>query len=190
MTSCANFSNTHKSGTINFVPALASSSSFPQPYFSDLTPTRSPLRPRCLAKDRLRSWLPSSLPVSTLFDARGQPLPFASNIADAVYDAIATSWRDSTKATYGSGLLIFHVFCDKHSIAEEQRAPCSKDLLAVFITSLAGVYAGSTIRNYVAGLRAWHLLHRIGWSIDEDEQNRLLASADTSSPESSHLSRS
>lgn len=120
-----------------------------------------------------------------LYDFSGDPLPFSHSVVETVHGALANSWQDSTKSTYGSGLLIFHVFCDKHNIPEHQRAPCSRDLLAAFISSLAGLYSGCTLRNYVAGIRAWHVLHRLPWKVDDIEQSRLLASADKATPASS-----
>ncbi|KAF9440164.1 hypothetical protein P691DRAFT_794044 [Macrolepiota fuliginosa MF-IS2] len=39
---------------------------------------------------------------------------------------------------------------------EEDWAPASHDLLSDFVKSLAGVYSGSTVNNYLAGVRAWH----------------------------------
>ncbi len=61
---------------------------------------------------------------------------------NTIMETLAASWQQSTQATYGSGLLAFHVFCDKHTLADEHRAPCSSDLLAAFVASLAGVYSG------------------------------------------------
>ncbi len=80
------------------------------------------------------------------------------------------------------GLLAFHVFCDKHEIQDSLRAPCSPDLLAAFVASLAGIYSGKTLRNYVAGVKAWHILHRIPWQIQDEELSRLLTGAERRTP--------
>jgi hypothetical protein len=44
-------------------------------------------------------------------------------------------------------------------LSEKQLAPTSQPIMAAFIASMAGAYSGSTISNYVYGVRAWHTLH-------------------------------
>lgn len=128
----------------------------PLPYRPDLHPKPSPHRPHCLAKDRLRLWLPSApspsnnTPSTTII---------SEEQLDRVLQVINQSWHDSTKATYGAGLLIFHVFCDNNDIPDTARCPALADLILAFVASCAGSYSGSTIANYVAGLKAWHTLH-------------------------------
>ena len=50
-------------------------------------------------------------------------------------------------------------------------------LIATFIASLAGVYSISTIRNYVYGVRAWHLVHGAAWKRNQDELDTILRGA-------------
>ncbi|KAF8549244.1 hypothetical protein OG21DRAFT_1478933 [Imleria badia] len=88
---------------------------------------------------------------------------------DRILEVIGTSWADSTKELYGTGLLIFHVYCDIHNIAEVERCPISRALLLSFLSSCTGSYSGSAISNYAVGIRAWHLLHGHPWNIDQDE---------------------
>ena len=95
------------------------------------------------------------------------------------------SWEESTLAAYGSGLLNFHVYCDQKGIPEEERAPASPILINAFVSSLAGAYSGSTIDNYVYGIRAWHLLHGVRWQMDVAELEVLLRAAEKSTPPSS-----
>ncbi|KAF8799046.1 hypothetical protein BYT27DRAFT_7228279 [Phlegmacium glaucopus] len=133
-----------------------------------------PTKDSSLTRDRLRLWLPLA-PRNTL-DLEGNP----TNL-----ETIAGAWADATRETYGSGLLVFHVYCDKKMIAEEQRAPASPVLIASFISTLSSIYSGSAISNYVFGIRAWHLLHGIPWRMNLAEIEALLKSADKSSPASS-----
>lgn len=88
-------------------------------------------------------------------------------------------------STYGSGLLVFHVFCDSRNIREEDRAPISHNLLSIFISELAGSYSKTTIVNYISGIRAWHLLHRLKWETDEAEIEILLRACIKTAPASS-----
>ncbi|KIJ07648.1 hypothetical protein PAXINDRAFT_90077, partial [Paxillus involutus ATCC 200175] len=128
-------------------------------YPSNLTPLPSPLRPHCTAKDRLILWLP----------ANTRTLAINSTLLDPsrIQDILIQTWADSTRESYGSGLLAFHVFCDAKGIPDFQRAPAHSDLISVFIAYLAGSYSGKTISNYVCGVRAWHILHGQVWSLND-----------------------
>ena len=72
-----------------------------------------------------------------------------------IYEVISNAWADSTKVTYGSGLLTFHIFCDNREINEFECAPASAILLAAFTSTLAGTYSGSAVANYLNGIKAW-----------------------------------
>ena len=55
------------------------------------------------------------------------------NVTDAdlecILEVMAQAWEEGTRETYGSGLLMFHVYCDNKAIPEIQQAPVSKLLL-------------------------------------------------------------
>lgn len=106
-------------------------------------------------------------------------------VTDNISRVLIHAWAPSTRETYGSGLLAFHIFCDHHHIPEVQRAPCSSTLLAAFISSLAGAYSGKTLANYVFGVRAWHLIHGLRWCINQAELDSLLKAAVSLTPSSS-----
>ncbi|KIJ05736.1 hypothetical protein PAXINDRAFT_93046, partial [Paxillus involutus ATCC 200175] len=146
-------------------------------YPSNLTPLPSPLRPHCTAKDRLILWLP----------ANTRTLAINSTLLDPsrIQDILIQTWADSTRESYGSGLLAFHVFCDAKGIPDFQQAPAHSDLISVFIAYLAGSYSGKTISNYVCGVRAWHILHGQVWSLNDLEINALLLAAQRVSPATS-----
>jgi hypothetical protein len=82
-------------------------------------------------------------------------------------------------------LLVFHVFCDTNNVPEEQRCPVARVLLLDFLCSCAGSYSGSSLANYAAGLRAWHLLHGRAWLIPPNELKAVLDGALASAPEAS-----
>lgn len=100
--------------------------------------------------------------------------PFDVQLID---DVALQAWADSTKVTYGSGLLMFHIFCDKKGISEVDRAPASSTLLAAFVATLAGSYSGSAVSNYLSGVRAWHTIHGLGWALSNVETHVLLKGA-------------
>jgi len=98
---------------------------------------------------------------------------------------IGSSWAQSTKETYGAGLLVFHVYCDAHGIEEDRRCPVAPNLLLAFLSSCAGSYSGSTLANYAVALRAWHLLHGRVWAIEPSELKAILDGAAALAPPSS-----
>ncbi|KAF8137033.1 hypothetical protein EV363DRAFT_1445944 [Boletus edulis] len=61
----------------------------------------------------------------------------------------------------------------------ERRAPTA------FISALTGIYAGSTIINYLNGVHAWHTIHGLPWSLNSDETDALLKAAKVLAPPSS-----
>ncbi|EGO27460.1 hypothetical protein SERLADRAFT_367012 [Serpula lacrymans var. lacrymans S7.9] len=91
----------------------------------------------------------------------GQGLPTNLTPEDfaQIQDILSNAWASATRDTYGTGLLAFHIFCDKKAIPEVQRALASQVLLAAFVATIAGAYATSTICNYLARVRIWHILH-------------------------------
>ena len=152
----------------------------PAHYAKDLCPFPSPRRPHVLASERLQRWLP--------LHGRESATDMSNLTPDDVRQiaiVMGKSWEESTLAAYGSGLLNFHVYCDQKGIPEEERAPASPILINAFVSSLAGAYSGSTIDNYVYGIRAWHLLHGVRWQMDVAELEVLLRAAEKSTPPSS-----
>ncbi|KAF6756132.1 hypothetical protein DFP72DRAFT_753325, partial [Ephemerocybe angulata] len=136
------------------------------------------LRPPCSCGDRLRVWRP-------LVSGLGGSV--VAERAERVYDMLAMSWTLSTRRTYGAGLLNFHVFCDLQvpPVPESQRAPVSMGLLLEFLSSCAGLYSGSTAKNYVYGVRAWHTTHAVPWRVDELQLSAALTAVEKMTPPSS-----
>ncbi|KAH7903385.1 hypothetical protein BJ138DRAFT_1020727, partial [Hygrophoropsis aurantiaca] len=146
-------------------------------------------RPHCLAKDRLRLWLPEKSRALSQNEAPDQ-IPDTSDIQlDRILEVIGASWAPSTKETYGAGLLVFHVYCDMCELPESARCPLSLNLLTSFVASCAGSYSGSTLASYTAGLRAWHLLHGVPWHINTDELKAVLEGATRLAPPSSKIAK-
>ena len=87
--------------------------------------------------------------------------------------------------TYRSGLLVFHVFCDSCSIPEEQWAPCSADLLSTWIANMAGTFARTSVKNYIAGVWAWHVIHGVEWNINKAELDTITRGAERLQPDQS-----
>ena len=166
------------SSTLPLVPPASSRVSKPSAYSSNLSPRPSPLRPHCLARDRLRLWKPSPYVLSRHSTTE------AGEIV-RVFDVMASAWADSTRESYSAGILVYHVFCDARDIPEDARAPTSQHIITGFITTLAGSYSGATVSNYINGIRAWHILHGLEWKPNELELEAALKAADRLAPPSS-----
>jgi hypothetical protein len=142
------------------------------------------LRPHCCAKDRLRLWIPLSAKNAPTEDSAADPAPSVAT-RDRIREVKSFAWAGSTQEAYGTGLLNYIVFCDEHGIPEEKRAPASPLVIQSFIATLAGAYASSTIVNFVCGVRAWHIMHGIPWSVNKEETDAMLKGAHTLAPASS-----
>ena len=156
--------------------ALPSAPSRPSAYSPNLTPQPSPLRPHCLTRDRLRLWRPSP-------DINSRHILAEEGELEWVFIIISNA--ESTHETYSAGILVYHVFCDVKNIPEELHAPANQSTITTFIVSLAGSYFGSTISNYIHGLRAWRVLHGLEWRLNSLEMDAALKGADRLTPPSS-----
>ena len=95
------------------------------------------------------------------------------------------SLQPATQATYGTGLLAFHVFCDRRGIAENLRAPVDDLILKTFVATLAGIYSATAISNYISAVKAWHIVHRVQWNIGGPEMDAIVKGAKQMAPTSS-----
>ncbi|KIJ06991.1 hypothetical protein PAXINDRAFT_91135, partial [Paxillus involutus ATCC 200175] len=138
--------------------------------------------PACTARDRLQRWLPA--PPST-HNHQNSSAALQESDTTRIKDVMAHAWAESTRESYSSGLLVFHVFCDAKSIPDCDRAPTSTQVIALFISSLTGQYSGSMVANYLQGIRTWHVMHHLIWSHNDTEIKALLKAAVTLAPTSS-----
>jgi len=147
---------------------------------------RSPLRPHCRAKDHIRLWLPIPNPSRADYSATlHHSASLSEEWLNCILDVIAASWTEKTKETYRAGLLVFHVYCDLNLVPNSRHSPIAQPLLSVFLTSCVGAYSGSTLSNFVARLRAWHILHGQPWLANHDELRSILEGASRLAPKAS-----
>lgn len=164
-------------------PNLKRTRSNPQPYPSNLTPNPSPLRPHCAAKDRIRLWRP--VVSRNTLDTQGRPTTLNQQDLERIEGVSLNSLQPATQAAYGSGLLAFHVFCDKKEIAEDLRAPVDSLIMKSFVATLAGIYSATAISNYTSAIRAWHVVHGVEWKIGDPELDAIIKGAKQMAPRSS-----
>ena len=141
------------------------------------------MRPNCPAGDRIRQWKPAT--ARNTLDDNGQPTNLVEDDLNRIQDVLQETYAPKTRSTYGTGLLVFHVFCDEKDIEEEHRAPVNPTVLASFISNLVGTYGGDAIRNYVYGVRAWHIIHSLNWKVNNNEVEALLKAGKKLSPKES-----
>jgi site-specific recombinase XerD len=142
----------------------------------NLTPSPSDLRPHCAAKDRLEKWIPHPESLSCL------GTPATLELQERVRAVTLQGWAESTRTTYGAGLLVFHVFCDSREVPEKDRAPANAALISAFISTLAGSLSGKAIHNYIYGVRAWHTSYGLPWVLHEDQIATMLKGATKLAP--------
>ena len=140
----------------------------------------SPLRPDCSAPGRILLWRPEHS--RNVLDPEGHPTNLSDDDLLRINEVMGEAYAPSTKRTYSTGLAAFHVFCDTRDIEERHRAPIDETVLASFISTIAGLCVGSTIKNFVFGIHAWHLFHGVQWRIDDAQLKTLLPAGRKMSP--------
>ncbi|KAK0191738.1 hypothetical protein F5146DRAFT_931255, partial [Armillaria mellea] len=134
-----------------------------------LTLHPSQWHPHCLARECLIKWRPAS---------PWTEAPYLSeDDLTRVFRVLSFSWADKTLETYGSGLLLYHIFCDVRNIPDNAHCPASAEIILSFLAMMAGSYASTTLSNYLHGVRAWHILHGLPWLVNETETSQLITAA-------------
>ena len=144
----------HKShkARLRHIPILSTNTPTPRgpaTYSQHLTPTPSLLHPHCLARDQLQRW--------TLAPPTPNPLngpALTQTECDRVMDIMVHAWEEGTCVLYGTGLLMWHCFCNERGVPKEGRAPATQALVSSFMVHLAAAYSGRTIARYINGVRA------------------------------------
>ena len=150
------------------------------PYPPNFTLIPSTYRPDCSAGNRLRLWRPVNTRVA--IDSQGRPIPLSLQDLNEIGGVALNSLQESTQRTYGAGLYAFHRFCDFKEITDIQRAPAESLVMQSFVTTLAGIYRANTITNYVAAVRAWHIVHGVAWNIGGPEMEAVVKGAKAMAP--------
>ncbi|KIY47934.1 hypothetical protein FISHEDRAFT_74168 [Fistulina hepatica ATCC 64428] len=78
------------------------------------------------------------------------------------------SFAPATCSAYAAGPLRFTQFCDHWAITESERMPASPTLLATFVAEYASTVSGKAINNWLAGIRAWHIMADATWPADHN----------------------
>lgn len=140
----------------------------------------SKLRPHCPASDWVHCWKPQN--AWHALDDNRHLTNLAENDLAKISKVLKEAFTPNTRSTYGMGLLMFHLFCDHKGIKEEHWVLVNPTVLTSFISTLAGTCGSSTIRNYIYGVRAWHIVHSIKWNINSNKVEALFKAGNKMSP--------
>ncbi|CAD7063184.1 unnamed protein product [Tilletia caries] len=119
----------------------------------------SPLRPQCAGARRFETWTP---PASA---PRSSSLP--TDLEKQTRAVAVAGLADSTKEKYSTALASWHAYCDRYHVSEHRRTPAEQCLVEHWIASEAGSQSGKYISNKVSGLKAWHAVNNVPWTLDE-----------------------
>jgi hypothetical protein len=125
-------------------------------------------------------WKPET--ARNALDAEGSPTSLTDADLQRIKTVLGDAFASATRSTYGSGLYLFHLFCDYKEVEERHRAPVNPTVLASFISTLVGTYGGSTIKNCVYSIRAWHITHGLPWNPNPNEVEALLTAGKKMAP--------
>ncbi|KAJ7721249.1 hypothetical protein DFH07DRAFT_1008089 [Mycena maculata] len=101
-----------------------------------------------------------------------------------VQKALHHGWADSTISNYGYAVDRFLAFCTREGIPPKFQLPTDEFVLSAFAASGAGVHSGSTARNNIAALKAWHVAQDQPWN-GSSRLHYVLAGVENLAPESS-----
>ena len=134
----------------------------------------SSFRPSVPADRRILMWTtPHSEIAQAELDA---DLPIAQQ--KLLLSKLLNAVTDETRTQYGAGLLRFTQYCDRHAIPEGRRMPASYVLLAGFIADASCSASGKAIRNWMNGLRLWHIFNNAEWNGKHSWISSIIRNAD------------
>ncbi|KAJ7112521.1 hypothetical protein C8R44DRAFT_547323, partial [Mycena epipterygia] len=131
----------------------------------------SPFRPHVPADRCVLLW---TSPFSTAAHSTLQEAGISLDLQRQIFEGLLLTYVPETRESYGAGLLRFHQFCDREDIPESARMPADRFLLAASI----GSCSGKCVRNWLNGLRLWHMYNDAPWHGDEGWLPTLKKSAD------------
>ncbi|KAJ3974967.1 hypothetical protein EV361DRAFT_840884 [Lentinula raphanica] len=120
------------------------------------------LRPNVRAKDRIHAWC---TPYS-IQQRSSNIKKYSLDLIESGQKAVSAGLADSTKTSYGAGILRFNQFCDLMGVAETLRMPADETLIIGFVGHHMGSKSGSCIKSWLSAIQAWHSLAGAPWPTD------------------------
>lgn len=103
---------------------------------------------------------PTAAPFDPLFDDTEFPIALRNKTAEVLHSAYAPA----TLPTYGTGVRHFVKWCQRSDLAGATCFPALEHVLVTYACALAGEVGKSTARNYLCGIRAWHIINGADWN--------------------------
>lgn len=98
-----------------------------------------------------------------------------ASFQESINSALDHAWAPATVKAYKGSVNTFLKFCHAHRIPPAHTFPASDYLLCAFLADLSPTLSKHTIKNYLAGIRAWHI--RNGHPFARSDRLNLLAKA-------------
>lgn len=116
------------------------------------------------------------------------PLILSPSSRLKIRTAIQRSLAPSTHLSYQSAIRIFNIFCDREKIPTHRRTPTPEPLLCAFAADGINQLSGSTIKNRIAALKAWHTSNNWPW-LGGDRLIRVIKGVQNATPTSTNPKR-
>ncbi|KAJ7174969.1 DNA breaking-rejoining enzyme [Mycena crocata] len=126
----------------------------------------------------------STKPKSRPSHKRHSHIHLSQSTIHSVEYALQHGWAAPTLSNYGSAVDRFLAFCSAEGVPEEFQLPADEFVLCAFAASSAGIHAGSTARNNIAALKAWHTAQNAQWN-GSSRLHYVLAGVEKLAPDSS-----
>nr|GAT48555.1 DNA breaking-rejoining enzyme [Mycena chlorophos] len=112
------------------------------------------------------------------------PIALSDETQRRLSRAFHHGWQQSTLVNYGYAVDRFMRFCDAEHIPPNLRLPAHDFVLCAYAASHAGLHAGSTARNDMSALKAWHVAQEKPWQASP-RLHYVLCGVENLSPEAS-----
>ena len=134
------------------IPTLPAPSTVPRKPCKGCELANNSFQPHVHAAECLTTWeTPFSLEKKLVESCK-----YPQEVIDSVNAAMLAGLAPLTKITYVAGLLRWSQYCNLMKIPETDRMPASDILIIGFMGYHLDKVSGSTVKNWLTGLRAWH----------------------------------
>jgi hypothetical protein len=103
----------------------------------------------------------SAQPPTHTFTSSWTPSP---TMLQKTSQAILDGWAPSTRKNHDAVVKVYNAFCTCKQVPLSERYPAVEQVIVAFAADRAGRIAGTTARNLVTGLKAYHVARNWPWN--------------------------